>query len=129
MRAMPHHTVVNLRRVENAAEKFGMPPGLEARFGRSPLGLEKSGVSLFRADPGFKVPWGHRHRDQEEVYLVLSGSATVQFEDGSTELGEWDAVRIPHDVARSFQAGPDGVELIAFGAGTQGDAELIQDFW
>jgi mannose-6-phosphate isomerase-like protein (cupin superfamily) len=125
---MPH-TVVNLKHVENAAEKFGMPPGLEARFGRSSLGLEKCGVTLFKADAGYKIPWGHRHREQEEVYLVLSGSATVQFEDGSVELGEWDAVRIPPDVARSFEAGPNGAELLAFGAGAKGDAELIQDFW
>ena len=129
MGAMPHHTVVNLKRVENAAEKFGMPPGLEARFARTSLGLEKAGVSLFKADADFKVPWGHRHREQEEVYLVLTGSATVQFEDGSIELGEWDAVRIPAETARSFQAGPDGVELLAFGAGEKGDAEMIQDFW
>jgi quercetin dioxygenase-like cupin family protein len=126
---MPHQTVVNLRRVENAAEKFGMPPGLEARFARTALGMEKGGVSLFKADPGYKLPSGHRHRDQEEVYLVLSGSATVQFEDGSQELGEWDAIHLPADVARSFQAGPDGVELLAFGAGEKGDAEMIQDFW
>ena len=60
---------------------------------------------------------------------MLTGSATVQFEDGSIELGEWDAVRIPAETARSFQAGPDGVELLAFGAGEKGDAEMIQDFW
>ena len=125
---MADHTIVNLRQVENAAEKFGMPPELEARFARSALGLEKGGVSLFKAGPNFQVPWGHRHRDQEEVYLVVSGSAVVQFEDEAVELGEWDAVRIPPDVARSFQAGPDGAERLAFGAGEQGDAEMIQDF-
>jgi mannose-6-phosphate isomerase-like protein (cupin superfamily) len=129
MVTMPHQTVVNLKRVEDSAQKFGMPPGLEARFARTPLGLEKGGISLFRMDAGYQMPWGHRHRDQEEVYLVLSGSATVVFDDGSIELGEWDAVRLPADVARSFQAGPDGAELLAFGAGEKGDAELIQDFW
>jgi mannose-6-phosphate isomerase-like protein (cupin superfamily) len=128
MATMPHQTVVNLKRVEDAAEKFGMPPGLEARFARTALGLEKSGVSVFKAGPDYQMPWGHRHRDQEEVYLVLSGSAVVQFEDATVELGEWDAVRLPADVARSFKAGPDGVELLAFGAGERGDAELIQDF-
>ena len=125
---MADHTIVNLREVENAAEKFGMPPGLEARFARAALGLEKGGVSLFKAGPDFQVPWGHRHRDQEEVYLVVSGSAVVVFEDEEVELGEWDAVRIPPDVARTFRAGPDGAELIAFGSGEQGDAEMIQDF-
>jgi mannose-6-phosphate isomerase-like protein (cupin superfamily) len=128
MATMPH-TVVNLKRVEDAAEKFGMPPGLEARFGRTSLGLQKSGVTLYKMDSGYKIPWGHTHGEQEEVYLVLAGSATVQFDDGSVELGEWDAVGIPPEVPRSFQAGPDGAELIAFGAGAKGDAEMIQDFW
>ena len=85
---MADHTIVNLLEVEDAAKKFGMPPGLEARFARSALGLEKSGVTLFKAGPDFKVPWGHRHRDQEEVYLVLRGSATVGF-DGDGGPPSW----------------------------------------
>lgn len=121
--------MVNLKRVENSAEKFGMPPGLEARFARVALGMEKSGLSLFKLDAGYRFPWGHRHRDQEEVYLVLAGSAEIVFEDGSIELGEWDAVRLPPEVLRSFRAGPDGVEMLAFGSGERGDAEMIQDFW
>ena len=127
---MADHTIVNLQEVEDAAKKFGMPPGLEARFARSALRLQKSGVTLFKVGPDFRVPWGHRHRDQEEVYLVLRGSATVAFGDGETaELREWDAVRIPADEARSFKSGPDGAEVLAFGAGEQGDTEMIQDFW
>ena len=126
---MADHTIVNLQGVEDMAAKFGLPPGLEARFARRALGLEKSGVSLFDVAPGFKVPWGHRHRDQEEIYLVLAGSANVRFEDGETaQLREWDAVRIPAEVARSFEAGPDGARVLAFGAGEQGDTEMIQDF-
>ena len=126
---MADHTIVNLREVEDAAKKFGMPPGLEARFARSALALQKSGVTLFKAGPDFQLPWGHRHRDQEEVYLVLRGSATVVFEDERAELSEWDAVRIPPDVARSFEGGPEGAEVLAFGAGEQGDTEMIKDFW
>jgi len=127
---MADHTIVNLQEVEDAAKKFGMPPGLEARFARSALRLQKSGVTLFKVGPDFRVPWGHRHRDQEEVYLVLRGSATVAFGDGETaELREWDAVRIPADEARSFKSGPDGAEVLAFGASEQADTEMIQDFW
>ena len=126
---MADHTIVNLREVEDAAKQFGMPPGLESRFARSALGLQKSGVTLFSMGPDYRIPWGHRHRDQEEVYLVLRGSATVVFEDERAELGEWDAVRIPPAVARSFEAGPDGAEVLAYGAGEQGDAEMIKDFW
>jgi mannose-6-phosphate isomerase-like protein (cupin superfamily) len=94
---------------------------------RRMLGVTSFGINQLILRPGQRGRI-HRHRDQEEVYLVVSGSAVVQFEDGSVELGEWDAVRIPPDVARSFQAGPDGAELLAFGAGEQGDAEMIQEF-
>ena len=125
---MADHTIVNLKAVEDAAGERGVP-GLQARFARSALGLERSGLSLFDLDPDSKVPWGHRHQEQEEIYLVLRGSATVAFEDGPVELGEWDAIRVPPAEARSFRAGPDGAQVLAFGAGPQGDAEMITDFW
>ena len=126
--AMADHTIVNLKEVEDAAVKFGMPPGISSRFARSALGLQKSGVTLFEMAPDFALPFGHRHRDQEETYVVLRGGGTVKFEDGSVELREWDAIRIPPEVARSFKAGPEGAQLLAFGAGEQGDAEMIPDF-
>ena len=125
---MPGYTKINIRRdVEDMAPKFGYSPGLESRFARSALGLRKSGVTLFTLAADYKLPFAHRHRDQEEVYLVLRGGATVVFEDETAELGEWDAIRIPPDVARTLRAGPDGAEVLAFGAGEQGDAELVQD--
>ena len=123
---MADHTIVNLRELEDAAKTHGMPPGLESRFARSALGLRKSGVTLFTLAPDYQLPFAHRHRDQEEVYLVLRGGATVVFEDETAELGEWDAVRIPPDVARTLRAGPDGAEVLAFGAGEQGDAEMVE---
>jgi mannose-6-phosphate isomerase-like protein (cupin superfamily) len=123
---MADHTIVNLREVEDAAKTHGMPPGLESRFARSALGLQKSGVTLFTLAPDYKLPFAHRHRDQEEVYLVLRGSATVVFEDETAELGAWDAVRIPPDVARTLRSGPEGAEVLAFGAGEQGDAEMVE---
>ena len=127
---MADHTIVNLEQVDDAAARFGVPAGLEARFARRALALDKSGVTLFDLAPGYRIPWGHRHRDQEEVYLVVRGTATVRFEDGDTaELSPWSAVRIPAAVARSFEAGPEGARLVAFGAGEQGDTEMIQDFW
>jgi mannose-6-phosphate isomerase-like protein (cupin superfamily) len=125
---MADHTIVNLREVEDAAKKHGMPPGLESRFARSALGLRKSGVTLFTLAPDYAMPFAHRHRDQEEVYLVVRGGATVVFEDETADLREWDAVRIPPDVARTLRAGPAGAEVLAFGAGEQGDAEMVADF-
>src|ERR671917_2449143 len=107
---MADYTIVNVKEIEDMAPRFGMAPGLESRFGRGPLGLERSGISHFRVAPGYRLPFGHVHREQEEIYLVLSGRARVKLDDDIVELGEWDAVRIPPGTARSFEGGRDGAE-------------------
>jgi mannose-6-phosphate isomerase-like protein (cupin superfamily) len=128
---MATHTVVNLMEVEDQAPKFGYAPNLESRYARKSLELENSGLSHYRVAPGYRVPFGHRHTEQEEVYLVLSGSARVKLDDEILELAQWDAVRIPPGVMRSFGAGPDGAEILAFGAPNtdNADIEMEQDWW
>lgn len=125
------YTVVNLKQVEDMAPKFGLSPGLESRFARVPLELEKSGISYFRVAPDFRAPFGHTHSEQEEIYLVVSGSASVRLDDDVVELNEWDAVRIPPGTMRAFEGGPDGAEVIAFGAPSNEnrDLEMVQDWW
>jgi mannose-6-phosphate isomerase-like protein (cupin superfamily) len=125
------YTVVNLKQVDDMAPRFGLSPGLESRFARVPLGLEHSGISLFRVAPGFRVPFGHTHTEQEEIYLVVTGSARVKLDDEIVQLGEWDAVRIPPGTMRGVEGGPDGAELIAFGAPSNEnrDVEMVQGWW
>ena len=125
------YTVVNLKQVEDMAPKFGLSPGLESRFARIPLELEKSGISYFRVAPDFRAPFGHTHSEQEEIYLVVSGRASVRLDDDVVELNEWDAVRIPPGTMRAFEGGPDGAEVIAFGAPSNEnrDLEMVQDWW
>jgi mannose-6-phosphate isomerase-like protein (cupin superfamily) len=125
------YTVVNLKQVEDMAPKFGYSPGLESRFARVPLELENSGLSYFRVAPNFRVPFGHRHDEQEEIYLVVAGSASVKLDDDVVELGEWDAVRIPRGTMRGFEGGPEGAELIAFGAPSNAnrDVEMVRNWW
>src|SRR3954447_1969121 len=128
---MPDYTVVNLiGDVENMAPKFGMA-GIEAHFARTALGLQKSGLSFFGLDPDTAVPFGHRHVEQEEIYVVLEGSATCRLEDEIVQLGPMDAVRVPPEVERGLRAGPEGARLLAFGAPrTKGqDAHMVPDFW
>ncbi|HEU4656875.1 MAG TPA: hypothetical protein VFR97_05100 [Capillimicrobium sp.] len=127
---MPDYTLVNLGEVEDQAPKHGMS-GIESRFARTALGMEKGGLTLFRLSPGFRLPFGHRHAEQEEVYVLLSGSARMRLEDELVELRPLDALRVPGSVARGMEAGPDGAELLAFGAPNTGnkDAELIRGFW
>jgi mannose-6-phosphate isomerase-like protein (cupin superfamily) len=129
---MADYSVVNLKRdVEDMAPKFGLSPGLESRFARQTLGLEKSGLSYFKIAPDFATPFGHVHSEQEEVYLVISGSARAKLGDDLIELSQWDALRVPPGVWRSLAGGPEGAEILAFGAPNteNGDVEMDQDFW
>jgi len=125
------YTKKNLRTdVENQAPNFGMPEEMEARFARSALGGETLGLSLVTLAPGFRIPFGHKHEGQEEVYVVLRGSARVKVDDEIVELEERDAIRFDMATMRCVEAGPDGVEYVAFGAGSDPrDAELVQGWW
>ena len=129
---MADYTKLNLKHdVEDMAVKFGMAPNIEARYARKPLGLENSGVSYFRLEPDFRLPFGHTHAEQEEVYVVISGSARVKAGDDVVELAELDAIRIPGATPRGMEAGPDGAEILAFGAPNteNADAEMVQGWW
>jgi mannose-6-phosphate isomerase-like protein (cupin superfamily) len=131
---MAGYKIVNLKEVEDRAPNFGMSPGLEARFGTVPLELQQSGVSYQRFAPNFRMPFGHKHKSQEELYVIVSGSARAKIDDEVVELGPMDAVRIDNEKMRGFEAGPDGAELLAFGAPNAGDSpaddvELTPDWW
>jgi len=124
------YTKANLREVENAAPKFDMPAEMQARFARRSIEGKTLGLSLFTLDPGFRIPFGHKHANQEEVYVVVRGSARVKVDDQIVELGEWDAIRFGKDTMRNMEAGPDGCEYLAFGAGDDPmDAEMAPGWW
>jgi mannose-6-phosphate isomerase-like protein (cupin superfamily) len=126
---MPGYTIKNLMEVEDSAADRG--PDLEARFARNHMQSEHLGVSYFRYGPGFKAPYGHRHREQEEAYVVAAGSGRMRLDDDIVELRRWDVVRVAPGVVRAFEGGPYGLELIAIGADRPegGDGEMVKDFW
>lgn len=127
---MADWTIANLKHdVADAAEQYGMAPDMEARFGRTPLGLEGGGVTYQRLAPGYVLPFGHRHDSQEEAYVVVAGSGRVKLEEDVRELRQWDVLRVPHQIARCFAAGPDGLELLVVGFGEHGDVEMLEGFW
>ena len=131
-RGMADYTKLNLKQdVEDMAPQFGYAPNMEARYARKPLGLANSGASYFRIAPDFRVPFGHKHGEQEELYVVLSGSLRVKAGDDIVELGELDAIRLPGGTPRGIEAGPEGAEIVAFGAPNTDnkDAEMLMDFW
>jgi mannose-6-phosphate isomerase-like protein (cupin superfamily) len=126
---MPDFTLKNMMDIEDSAAERG--PGIEARFGRKHIDSAHLGVSYFRYAPGFKAPFGHRHREQEEAYVVVGGSGRMRLDDEVVELAKWDLVRVAPRVARAFEGGPDGLELIAIGNDRPegGDGEMIEEFW
>jgi mannose-6-phosphate isomerase-like protein (cupin superfamily) len=77
------------------------------------------------------MPFGHTHELQEEVYVLLSGSARVKLDDEIVALGPLDAVRIAAETMRNLEAGPDGAEFLLFGAPNTGsnDAAMEQNWW
>jgi mannose-6-phosphate isomerase-like protein (cupin superfamily) len=124
------YTRKNLREVEDMAAKQGFGEAQEARFPMDDLDAESTGIALLRVKPGQRQPFAHRHNEAEEIYVVISGSGKLKIDDEVVEVGELDAIRFGPEVGRAIEAGPDGIEIIAFGPRHEGDAEIIkEDFW
>ena len=128
---MTPYTLINIDEVEDSATQFGLSPSLEARFARRALGSSRLGVSRETLAPGFRVPFGHTHSEQEEVYVVLRGSGRIKIDDEIVELAEGDLVRVSPGAWRCTEAGADGMQLLAVGAPTseENDAEIEQGWW
>jgi len=60
---------------------------------------------------------------------VLSGSGRVKLDEQIVEVGPLDAIRVAAPVTRAFEAGPQGLEILAFGPHHEGDGELFSDWW
>jgi mannose-6-phosphate isomerase-like protein (cupin superfamily) len=126
------YTKLNLAEdVENSAEKFGMGDVLAAHFVRDDLEATQFGLSLQRLKPNQRMPFGHNHKQQEEVYVVVGGSGRLKLGDDVVDVARWDAVRIAPEVMRALEAGPDGLEVVAFGAPATGlqDAQQEMGWW
>jgi mannose-6-phosphate isomerase-like protein (cupin superfamily) len=126
---MSRFAQINLMDIEDSVA--GRAEGIEGRFGRSRLESRDLGVSHWRFAPGFQSGTGHRHREQEEAYVVVAGSGRMLVDGEVLELRKWDAVRVAPEVARAFAAGPDGLELIAVGGPKPegGDGEPVPIEW
>ena len=126
---MSDYAIKNMKDLEDSAVQFGLSPQVEARFGRKALDAQKGGVSYQRYESGYRQSFGHTHDQQEEIYVIVSGGGRMKLGDDVVDLKQWDAIRVSPATPRAFEAGPDGIELIAFGAGESGDSNQLQDFW
>ena len=132
---MPSFTVTNIREdLEDLGSNFGGSPDLEFRAATAALELKESALSYQRIPPGYRFPYGHTHRTQEEVYVVVRGGGRMKVDDEIVELNEWDAVRVPPGAWRGYEAGPEGLEILVIGAPNLGavprdDVEGRRDWW
>lgn len=123
------YTHISLGDVEDAAPGNGFGERWEARVARTALGAEETGVSHFRLRPGKRSPFAHRHRHAEEIYVILSGSGKIKLDDRLADVRPLDAIRVRPEVVRAFEAGPDGLEILAFGPHHDADGESVDDPW
>ena len=108
---MSNFAIINLLELEDA----GAPvEGLECRLGREQLGSRDLGVSHFRYAPNVRSI-SHTHREQEEAYVVAAGSGRIRLDDELRDIRLWDVIRVAPEVVRGFEAGPDGLDVIAIG--------------
>jgi mannose-6-phosphate isomerase-like protein (cupin superfamily) len=129
MFAVSSFTKVNLLEIESSVP--AEIEGVEGRFSRKFLDSRDLGVSLFRYAPNRKMETGHRHREQEEAYVVVEGSGCMLVDGEVLELQKWDVVRVAPEIARAFQAGPEGLGVIAVGGPKPegGDGERADIEW
>ena len=95
-------------------------------FSRNEVRSRQVGVSRFSYEPGARMPFGHRHAEQEEVYVVVAGSGRILLGDEVHDLRQWDVVRLSPAVVRSLEAGGDGLELIAIGSDRPEEGDGVQ---
>jgi mannose-6-phosphate isomerase-like protein (cupin superfamily) len=123
------YTLKKLTDIEDAAPKSGFGEFQEARFAKAALETEDTGVSYHRVKPGKRQPFAHKHEQAEEVYVVIAGSGRVKLDEDILEIDTLDAIRVAPGVIRAFEAGTDGLDLIACGPRHDGDGEVIQGWW
>src|SRR3954452_15190932 len=109
---MADYAIVNLLDIEDAVGD--RLPGLEGRLARKHLGSTELGISRFTYEPHVGQG-GHSHREQEEAYVVISGPRPIRLADEIREIRQWDVIRVAPPVVRAFEAGPDGLDVIAVG--------------
>ena len=124
------YTLKNLTEVKDSAAKFGFGETQESRFANDDLETTQTGVSFHRIRPGRRQAFAHRHEAAEEVYVVLSGSGRVNLEGDVLDVRALDAIRVMAGVTRAFEAGPDGLDLLAFGPRRDHDrGEILHGWW
>ena len=129
---MGGYTVRNLKEVENQGLNFGLDANdLELRMAKDPLECTGCGISYLKMGPGYRAPWGHTHKTQEEIFILINGSARMKLGDELIDMKPFTAIRVSPETMRGYEAGAEGAELIVIGTPRTGggDADTVQGWW
>lgn len=118
-----------LEEVKDSAPEFGIGDGMEARFAKDDVEAEETGFSFHRLQPGKRQPFGHNHEEAEEIYVIVRGGGLFKLDDEIIEVEALDAIRVSPEVTRAFEAGDNGLEVIAFGPRRDGDGAIVPGWW
>lgn len=118
-----------LEEVKDSAPEFGVGDGMEARFAKDDVEAEETGFSFHRLQPGKRQPFGHNHEEAEEIYVIVRGDGLFKLDDEIIEVEALDAIRVSPEVTRAFEAGDNGLEVIAFGPRRDGDGAIVPGWW
>jgi mannose-6-phosphate isomerase-like protein (cupin superfamily) len=129
---MADYTVKHL---EEVSDVLGDYPG-EMRMMTADIDAEQVAFTYRRMPQhtGGKGSYGHRHKTQEEIYFVMSGTLQFKLGDDVLDLGQGTVVRVPPETWRSvWNDEPEDAELIIVSqrvaGGSAEDAEYLKDFW
>lgn len=129
---MADYTIAKL---EEIPDVLGDYPGEMRMSAASDLGNEQVSFTWRRmpAETGGKGSYGHRHKTQEELYFVASGTLQFKLEDDVLDIPAGTLVRVAPQVARSvWNEGPDDAVLIMCSmkvGDPVSDVEQVEDFW
>jgi mannose-6-phosphate isomerase-like protein (cupin superfamily) len=124
-----------IRRLEDVPDAFGGRYPGAMRFLTEHLGSTQVAFThrIMPPQSGGKGSYGHRHKTQEEIYFVISGTLQFKLEDEVVDVPDGAAVRVAPGVVRSvWNEGPGDAELIIVSVRIENareDADLVQDFW
>ena len=125
---MGGYTAKNLKEIENQGVKFGLPENdVQLRMAKDPLEGSGCGVTYMKLGPGWRAPWGHTHKTQEEIFILVNGSARMKLDDEIVELKPFTAVRVSPETMRSYEGGAEGAELIVIGTPRTGGGDAVTE--
>ena len=121
-------------KIEDVEDWLGDYPG-EMRGITYAIGAEQVAITYRRMPQhtGSKGSYGHRHKTQEEIYLVVAGKLQFKLGDEVIELERHQAIRVPPETWRGvWNDDPEDAELIIVSKKIDdpgADGETLEDFW